>query len=322
MTETTRPTILIIDDDRLNRAVLAELLHDEGRLLMAKDGPSGLKILEREEDVALVLLDVSMPMMDGYEVLKRIRSNPVLADTAVIFITGMSDEADEERGLLMGAADYVQKPVRPAIVRARVKTHLKLVLQRRSLEQQALQDGLTGIANRRYFDEMLESSVRHSIRNQAPLSLAILDVDHFKQYNDHYGHGAGDEALKAVASTLHHFTRRPGDLVARYGGEEFVLLLSSPSDLATHLETIRHAVEAQHIEHAKSSTSGVLTISGGGICAIASAALNGARLLKMADQLLYTAKQQGRNRMQVENHQGTVIQDNSQSLPDTAPHPR
>ncbi len=303
MTETTRPTILIIDDDRLNRAVLAELLHDEGRLLMAKDGPSGLQILEREEDVALVLLDVSMPMMDGYEVLKRIRNNPVLADTAVIFITGMSDEADEERGLLMGAADYVQKPIRPAIVRARVKTHLKLVLQRRSLEQQALQDGLTGIANRRYFDEILERSVRHSMRSHDPLSLAILDVDHFKQYNDYYGHGAGDEALKAVANTLHHFTRRPGDLVARYGGEEFVLLLSSTSDLAAHLETIRSAIQQQHIEHAKSTTCEVLTISGGGVSAIASHALNGPRLLKLADQLLYAAKQQGRNRMQVEIHQ-------------------
>ena len=215
-----QPTVLIVDDDRLNRALLAELLKDDCRLLLAKDGLSGLDIAQRE-DVSLILLDVSMPGMDGYEVMRRLRANPETADIGVIFITGMAEEEDEEKGLMLGAADYVQKPIRPAIVKARVKVHLKLAAQRRELERLSLQDGLTGIANRRYFDDAFERCLRRAARQGEALGVAIFDVDHFKQYNDFYGHGAGDEALRQVAAVFSHFTRRPGDVAARYGGEEF-----------------------------------------------------------------------------------------------------
>lgn len=300
MNETPVPTILIVDDDRLNRAALAELLQAEGRLLLAKDGPSALQAMEREPDIALVLLDVSMPGMDGYEVLQSMRATPGLADTPVIFITGMSQECDEERGLLLGAADYVQKPIRPAIVRARVKTHLKLALQRRALEAMAMRDGLTGIANRRFFDEALERAVRQAVRAGASLGLAIVDVDHFKQYNDHYGHGAGDDALRRVADILAAYMRRPGDLAARYGGEEFVLLLPDVKDMALRLESLRGDVQNARIAHAHSPTEPVLTISGGAAVWAPGPALSGADLLALADRLLYEAKRQGRNRMVVQ----------------------
>lgn len=289
------PTVLIVEDDRLNRAMLAELLQDECRVLQAKDGATGLQILARE-DVHLVLLDVSMPGMDGYEVLGRIRGNPATADVAVIFVTGMSETADEERGLLLGAADYVSKPIRPAIVRARVQAHLKLALQRRALERLALVDGLTGIANRRFFDDALERTVRQAARASLPLGLAMIDVDHFKQYNDRYGHGAGDEALKSVAGILRGFARRPGDVAARYGGEEFVLLLPEVQDFAALLEALRSAVAEAGIPHERSSAAAYLTISGGGLLARPAAGTPTQSLLEQADQLLYDAKRQGRNR--------------------------
>jgi diguanylate cyclase (GGDEF)-like protein len=299
MTVTFHPTVLIVDDDKLNRAALAELLKDECRLLLAKDGPSALNIL-MQEDVSLVLLDVSMPGMDGYEVLRRVRENPKTADTSVVFITGMSEEADEERGLLLGAADYVQKPIRPSIVRARIRVHLKLAAQRRELERLSLQDGLTGIANRRYFDDALNRTLRQAVRDRETLGLAIIDVDHFKQYNDFYGHGAGDEALRRVARIIDTFAMRPGDVAARYGGEEFVLLMPRIGDFAYILETMRNAILSEGIPHERSPTTSVLTISGGGIVASPFDGTTPQALLDHADKLLYQAKRHGRNRFVLE----------------------
>ena len=155
-----RPTVLIVDDDRINRAALAEALQDDCRLLLAKDGETALQRL-KSDDVSLVLLDISMPGMDGYQVLKQIRTDPELGDLGVIFITGQSSEEDEERGLLLGAADYITKPVRPAIVRARVNIHLKLAAQRRELEDQF---GLTG--NR--LDQHLARLHRMDLVDMAP----------------------------------------------------------------------------------------------------------------------------------------------------------
>lgn len=291
-----RPTILIVDDDRFNRRYLADLLRDEYRLLLAKDGPSGLAVLNREE-VHLVLLDISMPGMDGYEVLRHIRAEPGLRDLSVVFITGMASEADEEKGLLLGAADYVQKPIRPAIVRARIRTHIKLAMQRLELEQLALQDGLTGIANRRYFDKTLERTVRQFARSGQSLGVAMFDVDHFKQYNDRYGHGAGDAALKRVAAVLGGFARRAGDMAARYGGEEFVLLLAEVREFPALLERLRQAVAAERIKHERSPTSDILSISGGAVLSQPGAATTGSGLIEAADQLLYRAKRGGRNRI-------------------------
>lgn len=292
------PTVLIVDDDRLNRAALAELLRDCGRLLLARDGPSALDIVQRE-DVTLILLDVSMPEMDGYEVLRRLKSDPETANIGVIFITGMAEQDDEERGLLLGAADYVQKPIRPAIVRARVQVHLRLAAQRLELERLSLKDGLTGISNRRYFDEAFDRILRQSARRTTPLGLAIVDVDHFKQYNDLYGHGAGDDALRQVARVLDGFARRAGDVAARYGGEEFVLLMQEASDFAAILERLRLEILNCAIEHQRSPTAPFLTLSGGGVVAQGLDPAAGSLLLEHADRLLYEAKRAGRNRINI-----------------------
>ena len=297
--ETWDQTVLVVDDDRSNRAALGTILQDSCRVILAKSGRAALDILAREE-VSLVLLDVSMPEMDGYEVLQRMRADPRTEGIGIIFITGMTDTADEERGLLLGASDYVQKPIRPAIVRARVNIHLKLARQRRDLELLSQRDALTGIANRRYFDEAFSRNLAQAARAGQPLGVAIMDVDHFKQYNDHYGHGAGDEALRAVASVLSGFARRPGDVAARYGGEEFVLLLPQATNLEDVLNRVRLGLIGRAIPHVRSLTAEVLTFSCGGVVCYPDSSHSPKGLLEHADTLLYQAKQQGRNRVRVE----------------------
>jgi diguanylate cyclase (GGDEF)-like protein len=295
------PVVLIVDDDRINRTVLAELLQQDCRLLLAKDGPSALQRIA-EEDVMLVLLDISMPGMDGYEVLRRMKADRRTADISVIFITGQTDEAAEERGLMLGAVDYVSKPIRPAIVRARVRAHLRSAQQRRALASLSAQDALTGLANRRHFDEALDRACRHAARSGETMGLAMLDVDHFKQYNDHYGHGAGDDALCQVARILTGIARRPHDLAARYGGEEFVLIMQQTGDFAHRLDHARQEIMALRIPHAHSGTAPVLTISGGGVVARVprDASTTAPLLLREADALLYRAKHAGRNRVLTE----------------------
>lgn len=292
----TLPTILIVDDETANRHLLADLLKDECRILMAKDGASALQRV-REENISLVLLDASMPEMDGYEVLRRLKADEKTADLSVIFVTGQTDEEDEERGLLLGAVDYIAKPIRPLLVKARVRNHLKFARQRELLEQLSMQDGLTGIANRRCFDQALERAWLHSKRSGDTLALAMIDVDHFKAYNDQYGHAAGDEALKQVAFVLSSAMKRPYDLAARYGGEEFVLLLPGIDQVHAVLEQLRTAIMALDIAHSQSTAADVLTISCGALVKSASDGVALAELLQRADAALYEAKHQGRNRV-------------------------
>lgn len=293
---TTLPTILIVDDETANRHLLADLLKDECRILMAKDGASALQRV-REENISLVLLDASMPEMDGYEVLRRLKADEKTADLSVIFVTGQTDEEDEERGLLLGAVDYIAKPIRPLLVKARVRNHLKFARQRELLEQLSMQDGLTGIANRRCFDQALERAWLHSQRSGDTLALAMIDVDHFKAYNDQYGHAAGDEALKQVAFVLSSAMKRPYDLAARYGGEEFVLLLPGIDQVHAVLEQLRTAIMALDIAHSQSTAADVLTISCGALVKSARDGVALAELLQRADAALYEAKHQGRNRV-------------------------
>jgi diguanylate cyclase (GGDEF)-like protein len=292
------PTILIVDDDRLNRMALAELLQDDHRILLAGDGESALAQLEKAE-VDLVLLDVSMPGMDGFEVLARLRQQERTVSVPVIFITGKTEEAEEERGLLLGAADYVNKPIRGAVVRARVRAHLALSQQRKELESYARQDGLTGIANRRALDEATERAISQLQRSGEPLAIAIFDVDCFKQYNDHYGHAAGDDVLRQVAAQLASLARRKGDLIARYGGEEFSLLMPGCTDFAPVLEQARQLIATAAIPHERSVVNPSLTISGGGILTRVNSTTTLRFLYEAADRMLYKAKTDGRNRVRL-----------------------
>jgi diguanylate cyclase (GGDEF)-like protein len=291
------PTVLIVDDDRTSRAVLADLLQGECHVLLAQDGPSALQKVREEPKICLLLLDINMPGMDGYQVLQTLHVNPRTAHINVIFISGLNDARSEEQGLLLGAVDYVFKPIRPAIVRIRIRNHLRLIAQRKQLELLASRDGLTGIANRRSFDESLQVVCQLAARRKEAIGLAMIDVDFFKQYNDLYGHPAGDYALRCIAQVVASFARRPYDLAARYGGEEFVLLLPAVPDLEHLLERLRTDVMALGLPHAGSDVANVVTISIGAVHISAGGRHDPALLLEQADAMLYQAKHQGRNRV-------------------------
>jgi diguanylate cyclase (GGDEF)-like protein len=294
--------VLVADDDAINRQVLAELLKPEYTVLLAKNGEQALERAQRHAP-DLVLLDVMMPDMDGYEVLRRLRADPSTSQLAVIFISGLDQPEDEANGLKMGAADYITKPFNATVVMARVALHLQLVRQRRMLERLAHVDGLTELANRRRFDELYAVEWQRAQRTGSPLSLALLDIDAFKQYNDHYGHPAGDRALRAVARTVAACLQRPGDLAARYGGEELVLLLpDTDAAQARHVAgCVRDAIAALQLPHAGSQVAPVLTVSIGGATLGQRGPAHGletaAALFEAADNHLYRAKQEGRDRI-------------------------
>ncbi|ANC92196.1 GGDEF domain-containing protein [Azospirillum humicireducens] len=294
-----RPKILVVDDIPSNVHVLSRILKDEYDIYFATDGEKALDLVQvRMPD--LVLLDIMMPGMDGFEVCRRIKGDPATHDIPVIFISAKSEVEDETRGLEVGAIDFITKPISPPIVKARVRNHLLLKRQTDLLRSLSFLDGLTGIANRRRFDDAMSREWRRCARAHLPLSLIILDVDHFKAYNDQYGHQVGDECLRVVAEVLSERTRRPSDLVARYGGEEFVCLLpETDGPGATRVaEDLRAGVAERRIPHAQSPVAPFVTISLGVATVIPSAAGSPDRLAEIADQLLYRAKRAGRNRVQ------------------------
>ncbi len=290
------PTVLVVDDERINRTALADLLQDECRVILAKDGPSALERVANEP-VSLILLDAVMPGMDGYDVLRKLKADEKTSGIGVIFVTGRTEERDEERALLLGAADYITKPIRAVVVRARVRNHLKLARKREELERLTLQDGLTGIGNRRCFDQELARACAYTVRTGEPFGLALIDVDDFKPFNDRYGHGVGDDALRRVARILSGAARRACDTAARYGGEEFALLLPGVESFSQVLENVRASVLGLRIEHEASRAAPHLTISCGGVIAGPEAARRPEQLLIRADAALYEAKRQGRNRV-------------------------
>jgi diguanylate cyclase (GGDEF)-like protein len=294
----TRQTILIADDSTAVVTLLRAVLGEEYDVIVAPTGPAAVEnALQRQPD--LILLDVMMPGMDGFEVCRRLRAEERTQRIPVMFITGLNAPEDERRGLELGAIDFIAKPIQPAIVRLRVRNHLELKRYRDFLEDLSLVDGLTGIGNRRRFDEFLIREWRRSRRARTPLALVMLDVDYFKAFNDKYGHAAGDECLREVAATIAMVVRRPGDLCARYGGEEFAAILPH-TDLAgarTLGERIRAAVTGLEIPHARSAVAPVVTVSIGVAAGDIAGNEEPEALLRAADRRLYEAKIAGRNRV-------------------------
>lgn len=290
-----RSRLLIVDDQPINIQVLYQVFASEYQVMVATSGQQALEMC-RDKNPDLILLDVQMPGMNGYEVCRQIKADPNLRDLPVIFVTVHSDAKEETFGLELGAVDYIAKPFNPAVVRARVKAHLQLKLQGDLLRHLSFIDGLTGVYNRRYFDECCEQEFQRALRNANEIGLLIIDVDFFKRYNDHYGHLAGDEALRQVAAILNMQLKRPGDFVSRFGGEEFACVLPE-----TDLEGARglaqevlDAVRMAHIAHACSDVGPFLTISVG--CAVMrpQSGRAAAELISAADEQLYLAKSKGR----------------------------
>lgn len=297
--EATKPLILIVDDTPTNIQVLAEALRDDYRVRVAGSGKLTFEIIAKLGAPDLILLDVMMPEMDGYEVCRRLKQVPETRNVPVIFITAKSEATDEEHGLKLGAVDYIAKPFHLPIVVARVRNHINLKKKTDLLELQAMLDGLTEIPNRRRFDEVLEIEWKRALRAGTSLSVVMADIDYFKLYNDHYGHGAGDICLKKVAASLASATKRPSDLPARYGGEEFVVILPETDAEGADIfaERFRSQVEQLLIPHEYSVASGYVTVSVGLACTTPNEKMTPADLLATADHKMYEAKASGRNRV-------------------------
>ena len=296
-----RAKILIVDDEKTNIDVLVGLLNPHYKTAAAKNGEQAMKRLEHPPLPDLILLDITMPGMDGYEVCRRIKENPVTRGIPVIFITGKNEEHDEAKGFQAGAVDYITKPFSPLIGMARVHTHIELKRRGDMLERLAGLDGLTGINNRRKLDEYLESERKRAIRHGQPISLVILDVDFFKLYNDHYGHAKGDETLRRLAGVIVRSTPRPEDMAARYGGEEFACILPQTGNEGAQAvaRRIMMNLNALDIPHPESTVAACVTVSIGIASAVPVTVDDGANLIVQADKALYQAKRQGRNQIVV-----------------------
>ena len=289
--------ILIIDDSDVQASYLRSILDSDYDVTMVQTAEDGLLRLH-SEDYSLILLDVVMPGMDGFMLLKKLQDEMVTRHIPVILITSLSDIENEQRGLTLGAVDYISKPFHPMIVKARVNTHIKLYQYRKQIEYQSMTDQLTGVANRRRHDRHSLIKWQEAARLQIPFSVCIFDIDNFKKYNDMFGHPAGDTVISAVAKTVSAHLRRSTDFLARYGGEEFVaFLMGNHSNKAfEYLKQVRQAVEDLHIPHDPAAGQWV-TISIGGVTTVPKMEDAYCNYLKVADTMLYEAKRSGRNRV-------------------------
>ena len=296
---TKRPKLLLVDDVRANLLLLKKLLGSDYDCATATDGASALEhaLIDPPD---LILLDILMPDLDGFEVCRRLKHHPHTTHIPVIFLTHLNEEEDEKKGLEAGAIDYIAKPFRLPIVKARVRNHLELKRRGDLLEQLAGLDGLTGVPNRRRFDATLANEWQRAQRHQrGMLTLIMIDVDYFKAYNDHYGHPSGDDCLRTIAHALAQPLHRASDFLARYGGEEFAAILAdTPLEDALHIaEHMRCCVAERAIPHAFSSIAPHITVSLGVAACLPSSECSSSQLLAAADAALYQAKRAGRNRV-------------------------
>jgi diguanylate cyclase (GGDEF)-like protein len=307
--------ILLVDDDAGSIQLMGRILSSVATLRFATNGDDALR-LARHAAPDLMLLDTEMPGMNGFQTCQALKADPALADVPIIFVTSHTEPAFEISGFELGAADFIAKPVSPPLLLARVKTQLRVKHLADELRRLATIDVLTEVANRRRFDEALQAEWQRGVRTSDPLSLLMIDIDHFKLFNDGYGHLAGDDVLRSVAQALVGTTLRPADLVARYGGEEFAVLLPRTArDGAEHVaQCVLGAIEALGIAHEGSSTARHLTVSVGIGCYDQDSVFGGTResepkyhstedararcspldLVDAADKALYSAKHAGR----------------------------
>jgi diguanylate cyclase (GGDEF)-like protein len=304
--------VLIVDDSATIRAGLRALVEKMGHSVVdAEDGSRALAIY-REDRPDLVLIDVVMPVMDGYDAARQMRESRPDEWVPIIFLSSKEADQDLDRAIEAGGDDYLVKPVSYVVLNAKIRalqriestrsklleTSRELAAANRELENLSRQDGLTGIANRRYFDSYLLAETKRASRDRQHISLILADVDYFKAFNDCYGHQAGDDCLRRVATALKSVARRPADLAARYGGEEFAIVLPGTQldgalDVA---KTLARVFETLSIIHVRAGSYDRISLSQGIASVIPAADASPESIIELADQALYQAKQQGRNR--------------------------
>lgn len=295
-----RPRILLVDDEPLNIEVLRAALGNEYSLSFATSGEEALRVAGAEPQPALILLDIMMEGMDGFEVCARLKADHRTANIPVIFLTALDDRFNEGHGLQIGAVDYIHKPFSPAIVQARVRLHvqlrertLELHRTQEQLRRLAAHDELTGLPNRRYLHQQLQQAIAKSRRDTGRLAVMVVDLDRFKPINDTFGHAAGDHVLKTIAQRLRS-TLREEDSVARVGGDEFVAILgdvqgTEPINAAA--ERILHSIGAAIPVNGREVTVGASI----GIAMFPDHSHDMGTLLEHADAACYKAKHEGRN---------------------------
>lgn len=289
--------ILVVDDQMINIMSLAQILSPEHEVIVAADGENAIEIAVKHIP-DLILLDIIMPDMDGYEVLAKLRDLDGTKDIPVIFITGLTNTEYEEKGLMMGAVDYITKPFQSTIVKARVKTHLKIVSYVRTIERLCMIDTLTELSNRRGFEYKINSEWMRAVKDKLPLSILMIDVDRFKMYNDTHGHQQGDLLLQELANVFVQTLERPADFASRWGGEEFAVLMPE-TELNCALciaEQIRRNTERKVINCPDGRETSV-TISIGVNSISPSPDDTIGMFISTADKALYMAKNSGRNKV-------------------------
>jgi len=314
--------ILIIDDSVDSQLLVKHYLQQQLNvdIITANSADEGL--VKITDNIDLIILDILMPYKDGISTCKEIKANAKTADIPIMIITRYSDPQTLEAAFAAGASDFIKKPVNKLELCARVRSLLQLsqeMKSRKAREQElkalnaelqvmnetlrklSMVDGLTGIANRRYFNDCLESEWQRSIRNNTPLAIVFFDIDHFKLYNDRYGHQCGDDTLISIAKATADKLNRPGDFVARYGGEEFIIILPETNLQGAYYvaEQLRANVEQLRIAHTDSVVSGVVTISLGVAERLTRDKDSPAKLIERADKAVYQAKRNGRNRTEI-----------------------
>lgn len=295
------PRILVVDDSSVDICMLGSLLKDMAAVSFARSGEQAL-MLARGEPFDAILLDVVLDDMDGFEVCRRIKELPLHSLTPIIFVTRLCDHDSEEKGLRLGALDFISKPFAPALVQARVRNYIALGHTQRALKEAnaelsrlAVMDPLTGLTNRRYFDAAAETELRRADRQGQPVALLVLDLDHFKEVNDTHGHGTGDAVLTNMAQAWRR-TLRSEDILCRVGGEEFVAMLpNTTTEQAQRLaDRLLDVTRRQHVE---ADGVGIRVTTSIGISVRPSgSSLPIADLLAVGDAALYTAKRSGRDR--------------------------
>jgi diguanylate cyclase (GGDEF)-like protein len=288
-----RSRILVVDDQADNVEVLAEALKTKHDVLAASSGAEALALAP---GVDLILLDVRMPDINGLEVCRRLRSEEATRRIPVIFVSGLDRSEHQTEGFEAGAVDYVTKPINIPVLRARVQTHLDLKAARDQLERNASIDMVTGIANRRRFEEVLKEEWRRLARSSVRLTVAIADVDHFKEFNDRCGHAGGDACLRSVAQMLGGLWRRPGELVARYGGDEFAMILPEIDWDGAQGFVLRTLKAAASLNFADTQGAVAVSMSIGAVTLVPSFVHSIDETLRLADEALYKAKDAGRGR--------------------------
>lgn len=287
--------ILVIDDSTVQAEFLSSILKDTYEVVTCHTAEEGLKNAKTGE-YSLILLDIVMPGMDGFMLLRELKGTVLTQYIPVILITSLADIQHEERGLLLGAVDYITKPFSPVIIRARINTHIQLYHYQMQFKRQAMVDELTGIANRRRYEDESATKWAEATRFGFPISICMFDIDKFKLYNDTFGHPAGDKVISSVANTASEFFLRATDLFARYGGEEFVAVFvgGDGESAFQHMTRVRQAIEDLHIPH-NSPVSQWVTVSIGGVTVLPKPGDSYDTYLKIADTMLYDAKRFGRN---------------------------